>query len=123
MDYNVQAKNLEIVAQYFDGIGIPDDYVQKIYRAAESITDLLTRAEAAEARCEMLESANRVLSTRITTAEKMVKEYQDELIPGYRERAEKAERCINAIEDDLDRGSDNDWARGHIAEYRGTKEE
>lgn len=43
-----------------------------------SITDLLARAEAAEARCE--------------TLEKMVKEYQDTIVPGYRERAEKAER-------------------------------
>ena len=33
-------------------------------------------------------------------------------------RAEKAETCINAIEDDLDRGNDNDWARDHILEYR-----
>ena len=46
--------------------------------AATAITELLARAEAAEAHCE--------------TLEKMVKEYQDELIPGYRERAEKAER-------------------------------
>lgn len=38
-------------------------------------------------------------------------------------RAEKAERCINDIEDDLDRGNDNDWAREHIAEYRSQKEE
>lgn len=33
-------------------------------------------------------------------------------------RAETAEKCINAIEDDLDRGNDNDWAREHIREYR-----
>ena len=49
-----------------------------MYQAAQSIENLLSRAEAAEARCE--------------TLEKMVKEYQDELIPGYRDRAEKAER-------------------------------
>ncbi len=46
--------------------------------AATAITDLLARAEAAEARCE--------------TLEKMVNEYQDVIVPGYRERAEKAEK-------------------------------
>lgn len=46
-------------------------------KAAKAITDLLSRAEAAEARCK--------------TLEKMVREYQDEIVPGYRERAEKAE--------------------------------
>lgn len=46
--------------------------------AATAITDLLARAEAAEDRCE--------------TLEKMVKEYQDTIVPGHRERAEKAER-------------------------------
>ena len=45
--------------------------------------NLLARAEAAEARCE--------------TLEKMVKEYQDKLIPGYRERAEKAKRERDAL--------------------------
>lgn len=51
-----------------------------------SIADLLTRAEAAEA------------------------------------RAEKAEKCIAEIEDDLERGNDNDWAREHIAEWSGQRE-
>ncbi len=45
------------------------------------------RAEAAEARCE--------------TLEKMVKEYQDELIPGYRERAEKASEIASNLCDDF----------------------
>ena len=49
-----------------------------VAQAATAITDLLARAEAAEARCE--------------TLEKMVKEYQDTIVPGYRGRAEKAER-------------------------------
>ncbi len=40
----------------------------------------LARAESAEARCE--------------TLEKMLKEYQDVIVPGYRERAEKAERAL-----------------------------
>lgn len=30
--------------------------------------------------------------------------------------------CIYQIEDDLDRGSDNDWAREHISEWESQKE-
>lgn len=33
------------------------------------------------------------------------------------ERLDDAEYCIYTIEDALDRGSDNDWARGAILEY------
>lgn len=42
--------------------------------------------------------------------------------PKLKRKLEKAERCINAIEDDLDRGNDNDWAREHIAVWRENKE-
>lgn len=31
--------------------------------------------------------------------------------------------CIYQIEDDLDRGSDNDWAREHISEWESQKED
>lgn len=48
--------------------------------AATAITDLLARAEAAEVRCK--------------TLEKMVREYQNVIVPGYRERAEKAEHAL-----------------------------
>ena len=33
------------------------------------------------------------------------------------EQLDKAEQCIYAIEDALDRGNDNDWAREAIEEY------
>lgn len=49
--------------------------VRQIY---EENKKLLDRAESAEARAE--------------TLEKMVKEYQEVIVPGYREKAEKAER-------------------------------
>lgn len=49
--------------------------VRKIY---EDNKNLIDRAKSAEVRAE--------------TLEKMVKEYQDEIIPGYREQAEKAEK-------------------------------
>lgn len=35
------------------------------------------------------------------------------------EQLNKAEQCIYDIEDALDRGNDNDWARAAIAEYEG----
>lgn len=38
-----------------------------------------------------------------------------------RER-DAAEDCIYKIEDDLDRGTDNDWAREHISEWESQKE-
>lgn len=77
--------------------------------AAAAITDLLVenqslrnaangfkaRVEAAEARCK--------------TLEKMVREYQDEIVPGYRERAKKAGRERDEAISDLT------WA---VNEYR-----
>ena len=79
----------------------------------KSIMELLDRAEAAEARCKRLEEAReraneaahkwegrcKILETLLETAEKMVKEYQDDLIPGYRERAERAEKEIERLKD------------------------
>lgn len=64
-------------------------------KAANAITDLLERAEVAETRCK--------------TLEKMVREYQDVIVPGYRERAEKAERERDEAISDLT------WA---VNEYR-----
>lgn len=83
-----------------------------VTQATTAITDLLARAEAAEARVRELETSFRTekcengpecaelgrarkradaAEARCETLEKMVKEYQEELIPGYRDRAEKAE--------------------------------
>lgn len=84
-------------------------------QASKSITDLLARAEAAEASCE--------------TLEKVVKEYQDTIVPGYREQSEKAEKerdaavkCIDEIEDALNFKRIS--AIGlRISEYCGQKEE
>ena len=41
---------------------------------------------------EHLYSELKAANARCETLSKMVTQYQDELIPGYRERAEKAER-------------------------------
>lgn len=58
------------------------------HKACTAIKELMARAEAAEARCE--------------TLEKMVKEYQDTIVPGYRERAEKAEAERDAAVSDME---------------------
>lgn len=64
-----------------------DELLDNIDNAICAIANLLARAEAAEVRCE--------------TLEKMVKEYQEVLIPGYRERAEKAENIASDLCDDF----------------------
>lgn len=56
--------------------------------ASKAITDLLERAEVAEARCKAFE--------------KMAREYQNVIVPGYRERAEKAERQRDAAVGDIE---------------------
>lgn len=50
---------------------------------------------------EHLYSELRAANTRCETLNKMVTQYQDELIPGYRERAEKAEQERDAAIEDL----------------------
>lgn len=82
MDYKVQISYLRYLAQQSQHIE-----AAAFIRAAESITELLDSVEAAKVRCE--------------TLEKMVKEYQEELIPGYRERAEKAENMASDLCDDF----------------------
>lgn len=82
MEYKVQISYLRYLAQQSQHIE-----AAAFIRAAESITDLLDSLEAAKVRCE--------------TLEKMVKKYQEELIPGYRERAEKAENIASDLCDDF----------------------
>lgn len=86
------------------------------------LSKIIERARSAEARCE--------------TLEKMVKEYQDVIVPGYRERAEKAEKERDAALDligwiyyescvsvEHDMRQHLDWLKAKIEEYRREKEE
>lgn len=82
MEYKEQISYLRYLAQQSQHIE-----ASAFIRAAESITDLLDSVEAAKVRCE--------------TLEKMVKQYQEELIPGYRERTDKAEHERDAAVADL----------------------
>ena len=61
------------------------DYIDD---AVEAIDTLRSELRAANGRCE--------------TLNKMLTEYQDELIPGYREQAEKAQRERDAAVSDLE---------------------
>lgn len=95
---------------------------------------LKNKIEAAEARAEKAEKQLEALSTVIlgkpimTTGQRevitfcgiQVDEAMDRVVdyPILKEKLEKAKRCIDAIEDALDRGGDNDWAREHIAKWR-----
>ena len=57
--------------------------------AATAITDLLARAEAAEARCASLDA--------------IASEYQEEIIPGFRKLVEKAEDRVKKLSEALER--------------------
>lgn len=91
-------------------------------RLETAITDLLARAEAAEKRADRWEEEVKAYSeSDLAKAHDLLSEdwaKQKIRADAAEARAEKAEKCIYAIEDDLDRGNDNDWAREHIAEWK-----
>ena len=65
----------------------------------------------------------------VPTGEKLVTDAADALTAllaendRLRKERDAAEDCIYKIEDDLDRGTDNDWAREHISEWESQKED
>ena len=67
---------------------------------------------------DVLRDAATALSTLQAENEKL----RGELEQVKRER-DAAVDCIYQIEDDLDRESDNDWAREHISEWESQKED
>ena len=70
------------------------DFEQIMVDCADYITELLEQVEKVKAERD---SARHNLST----VQKMVQEYQEEIIPGYRERAEKAEAQRDAAVKEL----------------------
>ena len=88
MDYKQKADLLLYWADSCDRTNSGCQVGNLLKNAATAITDLLARAEEAEARCEMME--------------KIIKEYQDTIIPGYRELSEKAEMERDAAVSDLE---------------------
>lgn len=59
-------------------------------------------------------------ATALSTLQAENEKLRAELEQVKRER-DAAVGCIYQIEDDLDRGSDNDWAREHISEWESQK--
>lgn len=70
-------KNLPEKVRYGDLV-YEDPFFYEVEEAADAIAELLARVESAEARAQ--------------TLEKMVKEYQEDIIPGFKGLLEKAER-------------------------------
>ena len=65
----------------------------------------------------------------VPTGEKLVTDAADALTAllaendRLRKERDASVDCIYKIEDDLDRGTDNDWAREHISEWESQKED
>lgn len=69
-----------------------------------------------------VQDALRDAATALSTLQVENEKLRGELEQVKRER-DAAVDCIYQIEDDLDRGSDNDWAREHISEWESQKED
>lgn len=89
MDYKELSKRMR--KRYLDNLnGLlqePDDVFSDFNKAATAITDLLSRAEAAEQKATELDNA-------LSNASKVVKTMQESTIPYYRKRAEAAEKEV-----------------------------
>ena len=68
--------------------------------------------------CSICDEAATALSTLQAENEKLRAELEQ-----VKAEKDAAVDCIYQIEDDLDRGSDNDWAREHISEWESQKED
>ena len=64
----------------------------------------------------------RVMRDRALKAEEENEKLRAEL-KKMKQELDAAVDCIYQIEDDLNRGNDNDWAREHITEWESQKED
>lgn len=84
----------------------------------------------------LFDDAATALSALQAENEKLREKIEDAMLEGYakglgemdaelekvKQEKDAAADCIYKIEDDLDRGNDNDWAREHISEWESQKE-
>ena len=68
-----------------------------------------------------LQAENEKLRAKLEQAERCIEIVENQRDQMKRER-DAAIDCIYKIEDALDRGNDNDWARDHISEWESQKE-
>lgn len=88
-------------------------------------TEIIKAHEGLEAVQAELEQKSKLIAQQAAELErrdKLLKEQETELDQMKRER-DAAIDCIYKIEDALDRGNDNDWAREHISEWESQKED
>lgn len=88
-------------------------------------TEIIKAHEELEAVQAELEQKSKLIAQQAAELErrdKLLKEQETELEQVKRER-DAAVDCIYKIEDALDRGNDNDWAREHISEWESQKED
>ena len=87
--------------------------------------EIIKAHEELEAVQAELEQKSKLIAQQVAELErrdKLLKEQETELDQMKRER-DAAIDCIYKIEDALDRGNDNDWAREHISEWESQKED
>ena len=87
----------------------------------EKLIERLKKASA-DGRWNTLADYAHKATTALSTLQAENEKLRAELEKVMRER-DAAVDCIYQIEDDLDRGSDNDWAREHISEWESQKED
>ncbi len=100
------------------------------YKAGEGVKKLRAKLEQARAEITRLKHYEDkchdcpivCAKTEIIKAHEELEAVQAELERVKQER-DAAIDCIYKIEDDLDRGNDNDWAREHISEWESQKED
>ena len=83
--------------------------------------DAATALSTLRAENEKLRSEAEGMRSNWYKSVEKIQKLRAELEQVKRER-DAAVDCIYQIEDDLDRGSDNDWAREHISEWESQKE-
>lgn len=121
MDYETLIENLVFWSKAFH---VNPRARYALEKAANAITDLLVENQSLRNAANGFKARAEVAEARCKALEKMVKEYQDVIVPWYRERAEKDEREKNeAVESICMRCSVLPCRKNECYWYRFKKEE